>query len=36
MPAPNGKNILIVDDEKDLVNLYEIFLKFDGYKVDAY
>jgi len=36
MPAPNSKNILIVDDEEDLVNLYEIFLKYDGYKVDAF
>jgi len=31
-----GKNILIVDDDEDLVNLYETFLKYDGYKVDAF
>ena len=30
------KSILIVDDEEDLTNLYETFLKFDGYKVDAF
>jgi DNA-binding response OmpR family regulator len=27
---------LIVDDDEDLVNLYETFLKYDGYKVDAF
>jgi len=27
---------LIVDDDEDLTNLYETFLKFDGYKVDAF
>jgi DNA-binding response OmpR family regulator len=31
-----GKNILIVDDDEDLINLYETFLRFDGYKVDAF
>jgi DNA-binding response OmpR family regulator len=36
MLAPNGKNILIVDDDEDLTNLYETFLEFDGYKVDAF
>ena len=30
------KSILIVDDDEDLTNLYETFLKFDGYKVDAF
>jgi two-component system response regulator HydG len=30
------KNILIVDDDEDLTNLYETFLKFDGYEVDAF
>ena len=29
-------NILLVDDDEDLVNLYETFLKYDGYKVDAF
>ncbi|HJU58159.1 MAG TPA: response regulator [Nitrososphaeraceae archaeon] len=36
MPSLKGKNILIVDDEQDLTNLYETFLKYDGYKVDAF
>jgi len=36
MSTTKGKNILIVDDDKDLTNLYETFLKFDGYKVDAF
>jgi DNA-binding response OmpR family regulator len=31
-----GKNILIVDDDEDLTSLYETFLKYDGYKVDAF
>ena len=36
MSTTTGKNILIVDDDKDLTNLYETFLKYDGYKVDAF
>ena len=36
MPSLKGKNILIVDDEEDLTNLYETFLEYDGYKVDAF
>jgi DNA-binding response OmpR family regulator len=36
MPILKNKNILIVDDDEDLTNLYETFLKFDGYKVDAF
>lgn len=36
MSTIKEKNILIVDDDKDLVNLYETFLKYDGYKVDAF
>ena len=36
MSTTKGKNILIVDDDEDLTNLYEAFLKFDGYKVDAF
>ena len=36
MSTTKEKNILIVDDDKDLVNLYEMFLKYDGYKVDAF
>ena len=36
MPTPKGKSILIVDDDEDLTNLYETFLKYDGYRVDAF
>ena len=36
MSTTKDKNILIVDDDEDLTNLYETFLKFDGYKVDAF
>ncbi|HEX6294419.1 MAG TPA: response regulator [Nitrososphaeraceae archaeon] len=36
MSTTKGKNILIVDDDEDLSDLYEAFLKFDGYKVDAF
>ena len=35
MPTPKGKSILIIDDDEDLTNLYETFLKYDGYRVDA-
>ena len=36
MSTTKGKNILIVDDDEDLTDLYEAFLKFDGYKVDTF
>jgi DNA-binding response OmpR family regulator len=36
MSTTKEKNILIVDDDEDLVNLYETFLKYYGYKVDAF
>ena len=36
MPTSKGKSILIVDDDEDLTNLYETFLKYDGYRVDAF
>ncbi len=36
MPTSKDKNILIVDDDEDLTNLYETFLEYDGYKVDAF
>ena len=36
MSTTKEKNILIVDDDEDLVNLYRTFLKYDGYKVDAF
>ena len=34
--STNRKKILIVDDDRDLTNLYETFLKYDGYKVDTF
>ena len=36
MSTTKEKNILLVDDDEDLVNLYETFLKYDSYKVDAF
>ena len=36
MSITREKNILIIDDDEDLTNLYETFLKFDGYRVDAF
>ena len=36
MPIPKGKNILIVDDDEDLTNLFKTFLEYDGFKVDAF
>ena len=36
MPTIKGKNILIVDDDEDLTNLFETFLEYDGYQVDAF
>ncbi|MGE5634884.1 MAG: response regulator [Deltaproteobacteria bacterium] len=36
MPTPKGKNILIVDDDEDVTNLFKTFLEYDGYKVDAF
>jgi DNA-binding response OmpR family regulator len=35
MSIPKDKNILIVDDD-DLTNLFQTFLEYDGYKVDAF
>jgi DNA-binding response OmpR family regulator len=36
MSTTKGKNILIVDDDEDLINLFQTFLEYDGYKVDAF
>jgi DNA-binding response OmpR family regulator len=36
MSTTKGKNILIVDDDQDIANLFKIFLEYDGYKVDAF
>jgi len=29
-------NILVIDDDKDIVNLFKMYLEHDGYHVDAY
>jgi DNA-binding response OmpR family regulator len=34
--TPKGKNILIVDDDEDITNLFQTFLEYDGYKVNAF
>ena len=31
-----AKRILIIDDDEDIINLFKIFLEYDGYKVDAF
>jgi DNA-binding response OmpR family regulator len=36
MSAPKGKNILIVDDDEDITNLFQTFLEYNGYKVNAF
>jgi DNA-binding response OmpR family regulator len=36
MSTTKGKNILIVDDDEDITNLFKIFLEYDGYRVNAF
>ena len=36
MSTTKGKSILIVDDDGDITNLFQIFLEYDGYKVDTF
>ncbi|HEX6293533.1 MAG TPA: hypothetical protein VFZ46_00130 [Nitrososphaeraceae archaeon] len=36
MSTTKGKNILIVDDDEDLANLFQTFLEYNGYKVNAF
>jgi two-component system response regulator GlrR len=36
MSTTQGKNILIVDDDEDLNNLFKLFLECDGYKVNTF
>ena len=36
MSTTKGKNILIVDDDEDLIDLFKTFLEYDGYKVNAF
>ena len=34
--AKNNKRIMIIDDNKDITNLFSIFLEYNGYIVNAY
>jgi DNA-binding response OmpR family regulator len=34
--SKNIKKIMIIDDDKDITNLFSIFLEYNGYVVDAY
>ena len=36
MSTTKGKNILIIDDDEDTINLFQTFLEYDGYKVDVF
>jgi CheY-like chemotaxis protein len=36
MSTTKGKNILIVDDDEDFIDLFKTFLEYDGYKVVAF
>jgi DNA-binding response OmpR family regulator len=36
LSTKNNKRIMIIDDDKDITNLFAIFLEYNGYIVDAY
>ena len=36
MSTKNNKKIMIIDDNKDITNLFSIFLEYNGYIVNAY
>ncbi|HET9807302.1 MAG TPA: response regulator [Nitrososphaeraceae archaeon] len=36
MFTTKGKNILIIDDDQDITNLFQIFLEYNGYRVNAF
>ena len=36
MSTKNNKRIMIIDDDKDITDLFAIYLESNGYKVDAY
>lgn len=36
MSTTKGKNILIVDDDENIIDLFKTFLEYDGYKVVAF
>ena len=31
-----NKKIMIIDDDRDINDLFKLFLEYDGYKVDAF
>ncbi|HYJ01760.1 MAG TPA: response regulator [Nitrososphaeraceae archaeon] len=36
MSTKNNKKIMIIDDDKDITDLFSIFLEFNGYIINAY
>ena len=36
MSTKNNKRIMIIDDDKDITNLFSLFLEFNGYIINAY
>jgi DNA-binding response OmpR family regulator len=36
LSTKNKKRIMIIDDDKDITNLFALFLEYNGYSVDAY
>jgi two-component system response regulator ChvI len=32
----NNRRIIVIDDDKDITNLFAIFLEYNGYIIDAY
>jgi DNA-binding response OmpR family regulator len=36
LSTKNNKKIMIIDDDKDITNLFSTFLEYNGYSVDAY
>ena len=36
LSTKNNKKIMIIDDNKDITNLFSIFLEYNGYIVNAY
>ena len=36
LSTKNNKRIMIIDDDKDITNLFSIFLEYNGYIVNAY
>ena len=36
MSTKNNKRIMIIDDDKDITDLFSIFLEYNGYVINAY